>query len=42
MLAQEPSSLAPRQRLERLLPMAGFQVSTYGRFLGVHRGWKRL
>jgi hypothetical protein len=32
MLAQEPSSLAPRQRLERLLPMAGFQVSMYGRF----------
>src|SRR6059036_3664934 len=23
---------APRQRLERLLPMAGFEVSTYGRF----------
>jgi len=22
----------PRQRLERLLPMAGFQVSSYGRF----------
>jgi hypothetical protein len=26
-----PQSLAPRQRLERLLPMAGFEVSIYGR-----------
>ena len=32
MAAQGPRSLAPRQRLERLLPMAGFQVSMYGRF----------
>ncbi len=32
MLAQGSRSLSPRQRLERLLPMAGFQVSIYGRF----------
>jgi len=27
-----PRSRPPRQRLERLLSMAGFQVSIYGRF----------
>src|SRR5262245_16550199 len=32
MPAQGPWSPSPRQRLERLLPMAGFQVSIYGRF----------
>jgi tetratricopeptide (TPR) repeat protein len=32
MPAQRPWSPSPRQRLERLLPMAGFQVSIYGRF----------
>src|SRR5262245_6763586 len=32
MSVQGPHALAPRQRPERLLPMAGFQVSTYGRF----------
>src|SRR2546427_648315 len=34
-LARSAESLTaspPRQRLERLLPMAGFQVSIYGRF----------
>jgi hypothetical protein len=38
MAEQGPQSRAPRQRLERLPPMAGFQVSTYGPVLGVHRG----
>src|SRR5437867_12331055 len=48
MPAEGPRSLPPRQRLERLLPMAVFQVSMYGRFwvwpvLGVHRGyWLRM
>src|SRR2546427_1986013 len=32
MPAEGPRSLPPRQRLERLLPMAVFQVSMYGRF----------
>src|SRR2546426_4224925 len=32
MPAEGPRSLAPRQRLERLLPMAVFQVSMYGQF----------
>src|SRR2546426_5250767 len=32
MAAEGPQSPPPRQRLERLLPMAGFQVSIYGRF----------
>src|SRR5207245_1410030 len=30
--AQGPRSPAPRQCLERLPPMAGFQLSIYGRF----------
>jgi hypothetical protein len=33
----------PRQRLERLRPMAGFQVSIYGRFwvsTEAHPPWK--
>jgi len=32
MSAEGLTALPPRQRLERLLPMAGFQVSIYGRF----------
>src|SRR5207249_11370581 len=32
MSAEGPRSRPPRQRLERLLPMAGFQTSIYGRF----------
>src|SRR5712692_5508190 len=32
MLAEGRTAPPPRQRLERLLPMAGFQVSIYGRF----------
>src|SRR2546426_12346806 len=32
MPAEGPRSRPPRQRLERLLPMAVFQVSMYGRF----------
>src|SRR6266545_5779316 len=32
MPAEGPQSRPPRQRLERLLSMAGFQVSMYGRF----------
>src|SRR5438309_88904 len=32
MSAERLTALPPRQRLERLLPMAGFQVSIYGRF----------
>src|SRR5437867_12160355 len=31
MLARATTVPPPRQRLERLLPMAGFEVSTYGR-----------
>src|SRR3989454_4609959 len=32
MSAERLTASPPRQRLERLLPMAGFQVSIYGRF----------
>src|SRR5947209_18219753 len=32
MPAEGRTAPPPRQRLERLLPMAGFQVSIYGRF----------
>src|SRR5687767_14926473 len=32
MAAEGPRSPSPRQRLERLSPMAGFHVSSYGRF----------
>src|SRR5207245_5167532 len=43
MSAERLTALPPRQRLERLLPMAGFQVSIYGRFWvsteGL-RGWE--
>src|SRR2546426_7094059 len=37
MPAKGPRSLPPRQRLERLLSMAGFQMSTYGRALSAGR-----
>jgi len=32
MPAEGPRSLPPRQRLEHLLPVAGFQASIYGLF----------
>src|SRR3989442_13101786 len=41
MAAEGPQSPPPRQRLERLLPMAGFQVSIYGRFWVSTEGKRR-
>src|SRR5436309_9029044 len=43
MPAEGPRSLPPRQRLERLLPMAVFQVSMYGRFwVSTEEWWPSL
>src|SRR2546428_11231123 len=39
MTAQGPRSPSPRQRLERLPPMAGFQLSIYGRFWVSTEAW---